>query len=168
MLATRRSSVTVAAGMLQKAGLIGHSRVDVKIIDRPLLEEAACECHRIMRRERTQISFCAVARIPMSLAGIDKPSGKAYKSDPRLQPLQAKLLTSNDGKTGAERRMRQRGRGIHRVSPRFGVSPCRRGMGGHSFRDSNGELDAKRSVDWGTCVRVCETGWRERSRQPSF
>jgi len=33
MLGTRRSSVTVAAGMLQKAGLIAHSRGDVKIID---------------------------------------------------------------------------------------------------------------------------------------
>jgi Crp-like helix-turn-helix domain len=44
MLGTRRSSVTVAAGMLQKAGLIGHSRGDVKIIDGPLLEEAAREC----------------------------------------------------------------------------------------------------------------------------
>jgi hypothetical protein len=48
--------------------------------------------------KRTQTSFCAVAHIPMSLTGIDKSSGKAYKNDPRLQPLQVKLLTSNDGK----------------------------------------------------------------------
>jgi CRP-like cAMP-binding protein len=51
MLGTRRSSVTVAAGILQKAGLIAHSRGDVKIIDRPLLEEAACECYGLMRRQ---------------------------------------------------------------------------------------------------------------------
>ena len=30
MLGTRRSSVTVAAGMLQKAGLIAHTRGDVR------------------------------------------------------------------------------------------------------------------------------------------
>jgi CRP-like cAMP-binding protein len=48
MLGTRRSSVTVAAGILQKAGLITHSRGDVKIVDRPQLEEAACECYEIM------------------------------------------------------------------------------------------------------------------------
>jgi Mn-dependent DtxR family transcriptional regulator len=48
MLGTRRSSVTVAAGMLQKAGLITHSRGDVKIIDRRKLEKAACECYGIM------------------------------------------------------------------------------------------------------------------------
>jgi CRP-like cAMP-binding protein len=49
MLGTRRSSVTVAAGMLQKAGLITHSRGDVEIIDRPRLEDAACECYAIMQ-----------------------------------------------------------------------------------------------------------------------
>jgi Mn-dependent DtxR family transcriptional regulator len=49
MLGTRRSSVTVAAGMLQKAGLIAHSRGDVQIIDRRRLEEAACECYGIMQ-----------------------------------------------------------------------------------------------------------------------
>ncbi len=51
MLGTRRSSVTVAAGMLQKAGLIGHSRGDVKIINRRKLEAAACECYGIMQRQ---------------------------------------------------------------------------------------------------------------------
>ena len=49
MLGTRRSSVTVAAGMLEKAGLITHRRGDVEIIDRPKLEEAACECYGIMQ-----------------------------------------------------------------------------------------------------------------------
>jgi CRP-like cAMP-binding protein len=50
MLGTRRSSVTVAAGLLQKAGMITYSRGDVKIVDRQKLEEAACECYGIMRR----------------------------------------------------------------------------------------------------------------------
>jgi CRP-like cAMP-binding protein len=49
MLGTRRSSVTGAAGILQKAGLIAHTRGDVEIIDRPKLEDAACECYGIMR-----------------------------------------------------------------------------------------------------------------------
>jgi CRP-like cAMP-binding protein len=51
MLGTRRSSVTVAAGMLQKAGLIAHGRGDVKIVDRKKLEEAACDCYAIMQRQ---------------------------------------------------------------------------------------------------------------------
>lgn len=51
MLGTRRSSVTVAAGMLQRAGLITHSRGDVRIVERRKLEEAACECYGIMERQ---------------------------------------------------------------------------------------------------------------------
>jgi CRP-like cAMP-binding protein len=48
MLGTRRSSVTVANGVLQKAGLITLTRGDVKIINRRKLEAAACDCYGIM------------------------------------------------------------------------------------------------------------------------
>jgi CRP-like cAMP-binding protein len=51
MLGTRRSSVSVAAGILERAGLITHRRGDVRIIDREKLEEAACECYELMRRQ---------------------------------------------------------------------------------------------------------------------
>lgn len=51
MLGTRRSSVTVAAGILQKAGLIAYTRGDVRIVQRARLEEAACECYGLMRRQ---------------------------------------------------------------------------------------------------------------------
>lgn len=51
MLGTRRSSVSVAAGILQRAGLIAHTRGDVEILDRTKLEEAACECYGIMQRQ---------------------------------------------------------------------------------------------------------------------
>jgi len=51
MLGTRRASVTIAAGILQKAGLIAYSRGSVKIVGRPKLEEAACECYGMMRRQ---------------------------------------------------------------------------------------------------------------------
>jgi CRP-like cAMP-binding protein len=54
MLGTRRSSVTVSAGILQRAGLITHSRGDLKIIDRPKLEDAACECYAIMTRQSAE------------------------------------------------------------------------------------------------------------------
>jgi CRP-like cAMP-binding protein len=45
MLGTRRASVTVAAGILQKAGLITYRRGRVTIDDRTRLESAACECY---------------------------------------------------------------------------------------------------------------------------
>jgi CRP-like cAMP-binding protein len=50
MLGTRRSSITVAAGVLQRAGLICYGRGSVKIADRQELEEASCECYRLLQR----------------------------------------------------------------------------------------------------------------------
>jgi len=51
MLGTRRSSVTVSAGILQKAGLISYTRGSVTILDRLGLEEAACDCYGIVQRQ---------------------------------------------------------------------------------------------------------------------
>jgi len=50
MLGTRRSSVTVAAGLLAKSGLITYNRGQVKIVNRDLLEDAACECYDLIRK----------------------------------------------------------------------------------------------------------------------
>jgi CRP-like cAMP-binding protein len=48
MLGVQRSTVTVAAGDLQRAGLIGYSRGKIHILDRPNLSATACECYRIV------------------------------------------------------------------------------------------------------------------------
>ena len=49
MLGVRRQTVTVVAGALQNAGLIGYRRGVITVVDRPRLEEAACECYASMR-----------------------------------------------------------------------------------------------------------------------
>jgi CRP-like cAMP-binding protein len=54
MLGARRSTVTLAAGVLQAAGLIEYRRGKIQILNRGRLEEAACECYLILRRERTR------------------------------------------------------------------------------------------------------------------
>ena len=51
MLGTRRASVTVAAGILQRAGLITYNRGRVQIKNRARLENAACECYRHLRQQ---------------------------------------------------------------------------------------------------------------------
>ena len=49
MLGSRRSTVTVAAGDLQRMKLIDYSRGRIKILDRAGLEQVACECYQIVR-----------------------------------------------------------------------------------------------------------------------
>jgi len=51
MLGTRRSSVTVAAGALQKAGLISYTRGNVTIKDRQKLRKVACECYDLTQNQ---------------------------------------------------------------------------------------------------------------------
>lgn len=51
MLGVRREGVTDAAGKLQRAGVINYSRGRIKVLDRPRLEEMACECYEVVRKE---------------------------------------------------------------------------------------------------------------------
>lgn len=51
MLGIRRSSVTVSAGILQQAGMIRYTRGRLSILDRPRLEDTACECYRVVQNE---------------------------------------------------------------------------------------------------------------------
>jgi CRP-like cAMP-binding protein len=51
MLGTRRASVTVAAGILQKAGFITYNRGTVRIDDRRGLEDATCECYASIKQQ---------------------------------------------------------------------------------------------------------------------
>lgn len=48
-LGVPRTGVTMAAGSLQRAGLIRYSRGKILIVDRARLEARACECYRAMR-----------------------------------------------------------------------------------------------------------------------
>jgi CRP-like cAMP-binding protein len=50
MLGSRRSSVTLAAGVLQRAGLINYNRGKIEILDDEQLKQASCECYAAMRK----------------------------------------------------------------------------------------------------------------------
>jgi CRP-like cAMP-binding protein len=48
MLGVHRPTVTIAARMLQQAGLIRYTRGKIEVIDRPGLEAASCNCYRLI------------------------------------------------------------------------------------------------------------------------
>jgi CRP-like cAMP-binding protein len=54
MLGTRRSSVSMAANILQKAGMITYTRGNVTILDKSQLLEAACECYQIIHDRKAK------------------------------------------------------------------------------------------------------------------
>lgn len=51
MLGTGRSGVAIAAATLQKAGFIKYAHGVIKILNRPGLEESACECYEVARAQ---------------------------------------------------------------------------------------------------------------------
>ena len=55
MLGVHRPAVTLAAGALQKAGVIRYTRGKVTVVDRPALERASCECYQIIARRTEQL-----------------------------------------------------------------------------------------------------------------
>jgi CRP-like cAMP-binding protein len=51
MLGSRRSSVTTAAATLQSAGLIQYAHGQIRVLNRPGLEQASCECYEVAREQ---------------------------------------------------------------------------------------------------------------------
>jgi CRP-like cAMP-binding protein len=51
MLGVQRSGVSIAAGGLQRAGLINYTRGNVTILDRPGLKKLSCECYGVSKKE---------------------------------------------------------------------------------------------------------------------
>jgi CRP-like cAMP-binding protein len=60
MLGTQRTTVSLAAGTLQRAGMILYSRGRVTILHRDLLKDVACDCYANMARFHTDLYVAPV------------------------------------------------------------------------------------------------------------
>jgi CRP-like cAMP-binding protein len=54
MLGTRRSTVSVAASVLQRAGMISYTRGNVTIVNKSKLEDTACDCYELIRQQKNR------------------------------------------------------------------------------------------------------------------
>jgi DNA-binding GntR family transcriptional regulator len=57
MLGAPRTTVTLAVGMLQKAGLIESSRGALLIVNREGLEDVVCECYGVISAEYRRLTI---------------------------------------------------------------------------------------------------------------
>jgi len=57
MLGTDRSSVTAAAGVLQKQKITQYTRGSVRVLNRKALEERSCECYGLIREYKGESLF---------------------------------------------------------------------------------------------------------------
>jgi CRP-like cAMP-binding protein len=55
VLGVRRSGVTVAATMLQRAEIVRYSRGQMSILNREALEQVSCECYQLIKNELTRV-----------------------------------------------------------------------------------------------------------------
>ena len=59
MLGVRREGVTVAAGKLQKLGVIEYRRGHITVLDRESLESLCCECYAVVKAETDRLNHHA-------------------------------------------------------------------------------------------------------------
>ena len=57
MLGTDRPTVSLAAGALQKKGLIEYTRGAVRVVNRKKLEDSACECYGVIRQSDGELGL---------------------------------------------------------------------------------------------------------------
>ncbi|HUS19277.1 MAG TPA: Crp/Fnr family transcriptional regulator [Terriglobales bacterium] len=89
MLGSRRSSVTIAAGALQRAGLIDYSRGHVRILDIEGLEKSACECFRAIHNEQARLGLLPAVLSPSyAEQTLEMPQHSLERnSHPRVFPI---------------------------------------------------------------------------------
>ena len=91
MLGVRRQGVSEASSQLEAEGIIRRQRGQISIIDRVQLEQRACECYRLVRRENDRL-FTQTRTEPRSKLGVRPVLWQS--GDPDRREAQAELALS--------------------------------------------------------------------------
>ncbi len=88
MLGVRREGISEAAGRLQREGLISyrHKRGHIMVLNRCGLEDHACECYGVVKREFDRL--LGVDSKPVTVAGtcVERPDKKWYGTNTNAYP----------------------------------------------------------------------------------
>ena len=80
MLGVRREGVTVAAGHLNREGLISSRRGHITVLDRAGLAQRTCECYAVVRREFDRLRPPLAARPATRESGLSPRPGKSTRA----------------------------------------------------------------------------------------
>ena len=69
MLGVRRESITEVAGKLQEADIIRYRRGHITVLDRSGLEDRACECYEVVKRESDRLRGLDRKPVPAAYTG---------------------------------------------------------------------------------------------------
>ena len=94
MLGVRRQGVSEASAQLETDGIIKRQRGQISIIDRPRLEQRACECYRMVRRENDRL-FTGIPTESRGKLGLRPVLWQSGDPDRREAPAELALSGSN-------------------------------------------------------------------------
>jgi diguanylate cyclase (GGDEF)-like protein/PAS domain S-box-containing protein len=103
MLGVRRQGISEASAQMEADGIIRRQRGQITIIDRPQLEQRACECYRVVSRESDRL-FTRLLVEPRGKLGLRPVVWQS--GDPDRREAQAELALSSSNLAWWEQSLR--------------------------------------------------------------